>query len=468
MGCLSMLRSGADRRAVRLWYLLNSRCTISAMTGTGPTERAEAGPTLAQGGIGGSLVSQRYLDEIMNNNFQLSTDEDFYGDVRLQPVIYQDDLIRSAKNVDDTRSGNMRLDMTMKEMALDCHPTKSCYLVYGSDSYKEQVEQETKDDPIMLGSMVLKKKSVVTYLGDELSAGGLAASVEATIQTREAKVKGAIYELKALCEDYRMQVVGGMMGALDIYNTCIVSSLLNNSSVWINIHENSIKRLDALQNLFVKTLLHLPDSTPVPALRAITGQLGMKWRVWQEKLLLILAIRKVKEDTLAGEMFEQQVEEGWPGLVEEATAISKELQIPDVCREEVTKKEIKDAIKNHHHAAIKKEMEAKEKCQELLKTDLRIPQPYLASTCLAEARMGARVQLRMVRCPGNMPGLYRGRMECETCGPWRKAGEEAPVCSQEHLRTCRAYQFLQKEHSDMDVNFATLTKYFMNLMWVRA
>ena len=127
----------------------------------------------------------------------------------------------------------MKQDMTMKEMALDCHPTKSCYLVYGSDSYKEQVEQETKDDPIMLGSMVLKEKSVVTYLGDELSAGGLAASVEATIQTREAKVKGAIYELCALCEDYRMQVEGGMMGALDIYNTFIVSSLLNNSSVWI-------------------------------------------------------------------------------------------------------------------------------------------------------------------------------------------------------------------------------------------
>ena len=152
----------------------------------------------------------------------------------------------------------------------------------------------------------------------------------------------------------------------------------------------------------------------------------------------------------------------------EATAISKELQIPDVCREEVTKKEIKDAIKNHHHAAIKKEMEAKEKCQELLKTDLRIPQPYLASTCLAEARMGARVQLRMVRCPGNMPGLYRGRMECETCEPWREVGEQPPVSSQDHLRTCQAYNFLQIEHNDIDTDFNVLVRCFMDLMWVRA
>ena len=82
--------------------------------------------------------------------------------------------------------------------------------------------------------------------------------------------------------------------------------------------------------------------------------------------------------------------------------------------------------------------------------------------------MGARVQLRMVRCPGNMPGLYRGRMECETCEPWREEWEEAPVCTQERLKTSRAYGFLPREHSDMETNFCTLTKYFMDLMWVRA
>ena len=388
--------------------------------------------------------------------------------MRLQPIVYQDDLIRSGCSVEDTRIGAMRLYMTMKEMALKIQPSKSCYLVYGSSQYKQQVEEETKEDPIMFGSIPLQRKAVVTYLGDELSEGGLAESVEATILAREAKVKGAILELKALCEDYRMQVVGGMLGALDIYNTCIVSSLLNNCSVWVDIQEKSIKRLDTLQNMFVKTLLHLPDSTPVPALRAITGQLGMKWRVWQEKLLLILAIRKLEEHTFAKEMFEQQLTEGWPGLTAEATTICKDIGIKDVCREDVSKDDIKTGILNHHHAALKKEMEGKEKCVELLKVDLRTPQPYLASTCLAEARMGARVQVRMIRCPGNMPGLYRGRMECETCEPWREVGEQPPISSQDHLRTCRAYQFLQREHKDMDIDFNVLTKYFMDLMWIRA
>ena len=69
MVCLKLLQHGTDRRAVRLWNKLNSRCTVSALTGAGPTERGEAGPTLAlgRGRIGGSLVGQRYLDGIVNS-----------------------------------------------------------------------------------------------------------------------------------------------------------------------------------------------------------------------------------------------------------------------------------------------------------------------------------------------------------------------------------------------------------------
>ena len=183
----------------------------------------------------------------------------------------------------------------------------------------------------MFGQILLQRKAVVTYLGDELSEGGLAASVEATIKARESKVKGAIYELKALCEDHRMQVVGGVLGALDIYNTCIVPSLLNNCSVWVDIQEKAVKQLDALQNMFVKTLLHLPDSTPSLALRAITGMRGMQWLIWEQKLLLILAIRRLEEHTLARQIFDQQLEEGLPGLTEETSKICKEIRIPGVC-----------------------------------------------------------------------------------------------------------------------------------------
>ena len=43
---------------------------------------------------------------------------------------------------------------------------------------------------------------------------------------------GSIYELRALTEGFRMQAVSGMRAAIDIYESCIVSSLLSNSGTW--------------------------------------------------------------------------------------------------------------------------------------------------------------------------------------------------------------------------------------------
>ena len=73
-------------------------------------------------------------------------------------------------------------------MSLEIHPSKSCYMLYGSAKYKQQVEQETAEDPIMFGHILLQRKAVVNYLRDELSEGGLDESLEATIEAREAKV----------------------------------------------------------------------------------------------------------------------------------------------------------------------------------------------------------------------------------------------------------------------------------------
>ena len=70
----------------------------------------------------------------------------------------------------------------MKEMCLKIHPTKSDYLVLGATRFKRHVEEETNEDPILLGETELKRAKCVTYLGDELHEDGLSESIEATNQ----------------------------------------------------------------------------------------------------------------------------------------------------------------------------------------------------------------------------------------------------------------------------------------------
>ena len=134
--------------------------------------------------------------------------------------------------------------------------------VYGSDKFKARAEHEVSEAPVMLGNIVMTEKKSEKYLGDILCSEGLRASVEASIKERAGKVKGSIYELRALTEDFRMQVVGGMRAAIDIYESCIVSSLLSNCGTWTEINKKEIKLLDEHQDTFVRALLQLPLSTP--------------------------------------------------------------------------------------------------------------------------------------------------------------------------------------------------------------
>ena len=95
-----------------------------------------------------------------------------------------------------------------------------------------------------------------------------------------------------------MQVVGSVIGAIQMFETCVIPSLLNNASVWVGSNETHYKMLDSLQYEFVRALLQVPGSTPLACLRGATGLRGMKWRVWEAKLLLVLAIRQQDEGVL--------------------------------------------------------------------------------------------------------------------------------------------------------------------------
>ena len=188
----------------------------------------------------------------------------------------------------------------------------------------------------------------------------LKCSIEAT---RIGKTKGSIYELRALFEDFRMQAVGGMKAGIDLYESCIVSSLLTNCGTWTEITEEEIKQLDELQNTLCRALLQLPLSTPKSSLRAAFGLVSMKFRVMEAKVL-------------AREILEEQLAMGFPGLWQEVRQICVELGLPDDTRMDVQKEQVREAIQLNSLKELKAEMTGKIKIKELAMCDLRQPQSY--------------------------------------------------------------------------------------------
>ena len=166
--------------------------------------------------------------------------------------------------------------------------------------------------------------------------------------------------MRAVVEDFRMQAVGGMEAAIDIYEGCIVPSIIANCSTWMDIQKQSEDRLDDLQDLFGRVLLKMPQSTHRLAFRGALGLLGSRWRVFQEKVLLVkaISIKAQDDDCLAKEMLEEQVRMGWPGLALEVQEICKLRGLPDITQRGINldKTEIKEAMKGGHLQSLKEEI----------------------------------------------------------------------------------------------------------------
>ena len=134
-----------------------------------------------------------------------------------------------------------------------------------------------------------------------------------------------------------MQVIGGIMGTIDIWELAIIPMLLNNSDTWISIPDETIEVLENLQNLFLRTMLQVPISCPKAALLWETATIKMKLRIWKKKLNLY----KYLQAKYSGQIFNEQRDMQFPGFINECKAIARELNIVERHLLERSPKEIK-------------------------------------------------------------------------------------------------------------------------------
>ena len=109
-----------------------------------------------------------------------------------------------------------------------------------------------------------------------------------------------MYEEKALVEDFRCQAIGGFLIALDLWELAILPSLMYNACTWVGMGREAEEQLENLQCMYIRLLMGgLPQSCPKVALRSETGLLAMKLRVWKEKVMFVLHLRKLEVTSLA-------------------------------------------------------------------------------------------------------------------------------------------------------------------------
>ena len=193
-----------------------------------------------------------------------------------------------------------------------------------------------------------------------------------------------------------------------------------------------------------RVMLAVPESCPKVALSSETKIFGMKSRIWQEKILLLLRIKKHDKQTLCRQVYEEGRTRGWPGLGEEVTGICHALGIPDANELIITKQEVKRAIVQHHYNDMVESVKEKKKLDAIKEDDFSDVQPYFKDKSVENVRMAFKIRTEMVpEIPGNYKNKYRVKgsetdgLKCSEC-------EEDVIWTQSHCLTCPAWSEIRE------------------------
>ena len=137
-------------------------------------------------------------------------DEMTYGSVPMAPVIFQDDVLHAAGGIKEARNANARMSRVVKRLNLTLNRDKTFCISMGSKKQINKIKAELEKNPLMCGNIETELKESFKWLGQILSSGGLAESVNATVQSREGKIRGACLEIAQIVNDLRSHVVGGI------------------------------------------------------------------------------------------------------------------------------------------------------------------------------------------------------------------------------------------------------------------
>ena len=430
--CLETMETlKVNKKAARLWFKLNQDTEVAVKMPCGMTETAKVGDCLAQGTSSAGLVSQANLDHGLNRYFSGSKDVLCYGGIRIQPLSFQDDIGSPCSDVSMARVQSTFISSIFQEKTLEAHPDKTCYLILGSEKFKKEAQEEMDTCPIQFNKFTLQEKKADKYLGQVIKSN-LSESALATVQQRSGKIKGATMQIKAIIEDFRMQALAGLMAARDLWEHALLPSLLSGAGTWLGNIKETEDFCDGLQDFFWRVILEIPESSPKIALRCEPKMIGMKWRIWEEKCLLLKQISRLEDRSLAKIMCHEAKENDWPGLNKEVKDICKEIKIKDIGKNEISKTEIQEAIFNSHYNDMKEQLKESKKLADIKNEDFRFVQPYFLDKSVANGRLAFRIRTKMVKkIPGNFKNQYKNNengLKCRYCSE--------SVMTQAHCISC--------------------------------
>ena len=303
-------------------------------------------------------------------------------------------------------------------------------------------------------------------MGDYLHSDGLAKSAEATVAKRYGICLNRVLELKSVIEDFRMHSLGGIKVGLEIFNSAILSTLIYNADTWFELNDGTIKRLENIQNILLRCLLSVPNSTPITALNWDCGFLSVEYRVYQKKLMFLHYLINLDKSSLANEIFETQKDYNLPGFVQEGRSLFRKFSLPNIIDDDITfskcqwKRLVKSSVYDNYEDYLKKKISASSKLKNgPMATETFEEKEYITNMTLNDSRTLFRIRSKMTSVKMNQVSDKNNAMKlwkCNECGN---------IDTQSHILWCPFFASI-RDGKSVD-NDSDLVEYFQEVFKIR-
>jgi hypothetical protein len=215
----------------------------------------------------------------------------------------------------------------------------------------------------------------------------------------------------------------------------------------VEISKATVKRLNTIQVWFLRLILRLGPGSFCAALLWDSQQLDMGLRVYIQKVLLVLHLRSLEEETLAAKIYEEQKTQNWPGLVQETKMICKELNIEDCNSTCLNKTDYKSLLIKACH--VKNEemlrLQATETKGARMRTEPYGKQEYITSKNIEQARSWFRTRFGLQDFAGNYSHNRKFAKSDWLCRCKTAKEEEGHIVS----GNCSVYSDLRPKFGDL-------------------
>ena len=263
--------------------------------------------------------------------------------IELSPLMYVDDIAKSCKTSAESAQMGQVLTKSLGYLRMEAHPEKSGLLVFGRA--REKLKADIETTPTEVQGFTMSFKQAETYLGMQFVEKGASESITQTLLTRRVKCMTKSAELVKLLEDDRVQAVGWLVTAINVFNAVIVSTLLYGCGSWTNMTKGQEDLVEAIQRQCLVTVLGITPKCSYRSLLYVTGILPAMDIVKKTKATFVNDLFHIKGKGICKEVLEKEYKLGKVrGLIQEVKEICAELDIEDVTETYVRPKLIKERI----------------------------------------------------------------------------------------------------------------------------